>query len=68
LLAVFRRLTDAGNTVIVIEHHPGVIAASDWVIDLGPDAGENGGEIVCAGPPSAIAACAPSITGKYLPT
>ncbi|MBI2807896.1 MAG: ATP-binding cassette domain-containing protein [Planctomycetes bacterium] len=66
LLRVFRRLTDAGNTVLVIEHHLGVIAACDWVIDLGPDAGDAGGEVVVAGPPSALAACDRSITGRYL--
>ncbi|MSQ97175.1 MAG: ATP-binding cassette domain-containing protein [Gemmataceae bacterium] len=66
LLRVFRRLTAAGNTVVVIEHHPGVIAACDWVIDLGPEAGYAGGEIVFAGPPGELAACARSITGRYV--
>jgi excinuclease ABC subunit A len=66
LIRVFRRLVDAGNTVIVIEHHLDLIAACDWVIDLGPEAGDAGGEIVIAGTPAEVAACERSITGRYL--
>jgi excinuclease ABC subunit A len=66
LLSVLRRLVAEGNTVIVIEHQLDVIAAADWVIDLGPDAGEKGGCVVVAGPPSALAECAASVTGKFL--
>jgi excinuclease ABC subunit A len=66
LLRVFRQLVDAGNTVIVIEHHLDVIAASDWVLDLGPEGGAAGGELVCAGPPIEIARSEHSITGRYL--
>lgn len=66
LIRVLQGLVDAGNTVIVIEHHLDLIAACDWVIDLGPEAGAQGGAVVCAGPPPAIAACAHSITGRYL--
>jgi excinuclease UvrABC ATPase subunit len=57
---------NAGNTVVVIEHHLDLIAECDWVIDLGPDGGSAGGEIVCAGKPQAIADCERSITGRYL--
>ncbi len=66
LLAVLRRLVDAGNTVVVVEHHLDVIAASDWVIDLGPDAGDAGGEVVVAGTPADVASCPRSITGRFL--
>jgi excinuclease ABC subunit A len=53
LVRVLRRLVQAGNTLVVIEHHPGLIAAADWVIDLGPGAGPAGGQVVYAGPPQA---------------
>ncbi len=66
LLGVLKRLTEAGNTVIVIEHNLDVIKNADWVIDLGPEGGEEGGEIVAQGPPEAIAAEAHSHTGKFL--
>ena len=66
LIRVFRRLVDAGNTVVVIEHHLDLIAACDWVIDLGPEAGAQGGEVVIAGTPAEVAACERSITGRYL--
>ena len=57
---------DAGNSVIVIEHHLDVIKSADWVIDLGPEGGKQGGYIVAQGPPEAIAACGQSYTGQYL--
>ncbi len=66
LLEVFYRLRDAGNTLIVIEHNLEVIKCADWVIDLGPDGGEKGGQIVAQGPPEAVAACPASLTGAYL--
>ena len=54
LLHVLERLVDAGNTVLVVEHNLEVIAAADWVLDMGPEAGAGGGRIVCAGPPEDI--------------
>ncbi len=66
LLGVLQRLVDAGNTVVVIEHHLDVIKNADWVIDLGPGAGEKGGGVVAAGTPEDIAARRPSVTGRYL--
>ena len=66
LLKVFRRLTDSGATVIVIEHDTDVIKNSDYVIDMGPGGGVHGGRIICAGTPEEIAACPESETGKYL--
>ncbi len=66
LLKVFRRLTDSGATVIVIEHDTDVIKNSDYVIDMGPGGGVHGGRIVCAGTPEEIAACPESETGKHL--
>ena len=66
LLRVLQRLVDKGATVIVIEHDLDLIANSDYVIDMGPGGGEAGGEIVCAGTPEHVAACAESVTGKYL--
>ncbi len=66
LLAVFQRLVDAGNTVLVIEHNLDVIRAADWVIDLGPEAGDAGGEVVVAGPPETVARCEASHTGRFL--
>ncbi|HWO89140.1 MAG TPA: excinuclease ABC subunit UvrA, partial [Gemmatimonadales bacterium] len=66
LLGVLDRLVDHGNTVLVIEHHLDVIKKADWVIDLGPGAGPDGGKLVVEGPPEAVAACAESVTGRYL--
>lgn len=66
LLLVFQRLVDAGNTVLVIEHNLDVIRAADWLIDLGPEAGDQGGTVVAAGTPEAVAACEASHTGHYL--
>ncbi|HEY1066249.1 MAG TPA: excinuclease ABC subunit UvrA, partial [Pirellulales bacterium] len=66
LLRVLQSLVDRGHTIVCIEHHLGVIRAADWVIDLGPDAGPDGGRIVAAGPPGEVAQNANSVTGRYL--
>ncbi len=66
LLEVLQRLVDAGNTVVVIEHNLDVIKCADWLIDLGPEGGDGGGNIVCAGTPETVAACGESYTGQYL--
>jgi len=66
LLAAFRRLIEAGGSIVVIEHNLEVIKTADWVIDLGPEGGNRGGKIVGVGPPEAIAKLAGSYTGKYL--
>jgi excinuclease ABC subunit A len=66
LLGVLKRLSDQGNTVVVIEHNLDVIKSSDWVIDLGPEGGSDGGLIIAEGPPSKVAQSKNSYTGKYL--
>ncbi len=66
LLTVLRRLVDLGNTVIVIEHQLDVIQSADWIVDLGPEGGDAGGEVVCMGPPAEIAAVEASHTGRAL--
>lgn len=66
LLEVLHRLADQGNTVVVIEHNLDVIKTADWVIDLGPGGGVNGGKIIAEGPPETIASVAISATGQYL--
>jgi len=66
LLDVLHLLVDAGNTVIVVEHNLDVIKTADWIIDLGPEGGEEGGYIVTEGPPEAVAQVEGSYTGKFL--
>jgi excinuclease ABC subunit A len=66
LLEVLHRLTDLGNTVIIIEHNLDVIRNADWVIDLGPEGGEGGGRIVAEGPPEKVAGIPHSYTGQFL--
>ena len=66
LLAALTDLRDQGNSVIVIEHNLDVVACADWVIDLGPEGGEGGGEIVVAGTPEQVVQCERSHTGRYL--
>ena len=66
LLRAFNALLDRGHTVIVIEHNLDVIKCADYIIDLGPEGGDKGGNIVCQGTPEDVAACKESLTGKYL--
>ncbi len=66
LLRAFRKLLAAGHSLLVIEHNLDLIRAADWVIDLGPDGGERGGEIVCVGTPAEVSAHASSFTGQAL--
>ena len=66
LLQVLMKLRDAGNTLVVIEHNLEMIKCADWIIDLGPEGGERGGEIVGEGPPEKLAKIAKSFTGQYL--
>ena len=66
LIATLERLRDLGNTVIVVEHDEDTIRAADFVVDMGPGAGEHGGKVVCAGTPEQIMACPDSMTGAYL--
>jgi excinuclease ABC subunit A len=66
LLEVFQRLVDAGHSVLIIEHNLDVIKSADWVIDLGPDAGDEGGKVVAQGTPEQIAQCPESHTGQAL--
>ncbi|RMF09173.1 MAG: excinuclease ABC subunit UvrA, partial [Candidatus Neomarinimicrobiota bacterium] len=66
LLNTLKKLRDIGNTILVVEHDRETMEAADWLIDIGPRAGEHGGEIIYTGPPGGILNCARSITGKYL--
>jgi len=66
LIDVLNRLTDAGNTVVVIEHNLDVIKTADYIIDLGPEGGDEGGGIVCTGTPEAVMRCPESYTGQFL--
>ncbi len=66
LLEVLHALVDRGNTVIVIEHNLDVIKTADWIVDMGPEGGDRGGEVVIAGTPETVAKCKTSWTGKYL--
>ena len=66
LLAVLDRLVNRGNTVVVIEHNLDVIRAADWIVDLGPEGGREGGRVVAAGTPEAVAAAPESHTGRFL--
>jgi excinuclease ABC subunit A len=66
LLEVLHRLRDRGNTIVVIEHNLDVIKTADWVIDLGPEGGDGGGEVIATGTPEDVAATARSFTGQYL--
>jgi excinuclease ABC subunit A len=66
LLSVLERLVDAGNTVVVIEHNLDVVKTADWIIDLGPEGGDGGGEVIVAGPPEEVARDLSSHTGRFL--
>ena len=66
LLNVLNRLADAGNTILVIEHNLDVIKSADYIIDLGPEGGDRGGEVVCVGTPDEVARCEKSYTGQFL--
>jgi excinuclease UvrABC ATPase subunit len=66
LIRLLDRLVEAGRTVIVIEHNLDVVARADWVIDLGPGAGHDGGTVVFEGPPASLVKAAGSLTGEHL--
>ena len=66
LLKVIQSLVDKGNTIIVIEHNLDIIKSSDWVIDLGPEGGENGGELIAEGTPEQLSLIKKSYTGLFL--
>ncbi|MCB9740611.1 MAG: excinuclease ABC subunit UvrA [Deltaproteobacteria bacterium] len=66
LLGILRRMQAGGNTVVMVEHDPALLQAADWLVDVGPAAGELGGQIVYAGPTAGASACADSLTGDYL--
>ena len=66
LLALLDRLVDAGTTLVVIEHHQAVMAHADWIVDLGPGAGHDGGSVVFEGTPAALVADGSTLTGRHL--
>jgi len=68
LLTVLQRLVDQGNTVVVIEHNLDVIKTADWIIDLGPEGGEEGGQLIFSGTPEALSKHPGSYTGSFLKT
>ena len=65
-LDVIQKLVNKGNTVLIIEHNMDVIKAADYIIDMGPEGGAKGGEIICNGTPEEIVKCKKSFTGEYL--
>jgi excinuclease ABC subunit A len=65
-MQVLQLLVDQGNTVIIIEHNLDVLKSVDYLVDMGPEGGSEGGNIVCAGTPEQVAACPESYTGGYL--
>ena len=66
LINVLNNLVDKGNTVIVIEHNLDVVKSADWVIDLGPEGGAGGGEVIASGPPESVIKIKKSYTGRFL--
>jgi excinuclease ABC subunit A len=66
LLAVLNKLVNTGNTLVIVEHNPDVIKSADWIVDLGPEGGAAGGQIVAEGRPEQVAKVAGSYTGRFL--
>ena len=66
LILCFEKLLEQKNTLVIIEHNPDIIKQADWVIDLGPGAGDKGGFLVVEGTPEEIALCEESLTGRYI--
>ena len=66
LIDILKRLTESGNTVIVIEHNLDVIKTADYIIDIGPEGGDKGGQVIAAGTPEEVAENPASYTGKYV--
>lgn len=66
LLSVLHQLRDQGNTIVVIEHNLDVIKTADWIVDLGPEGGSGGGQILVSGTPETVAGCSESHTGRFL--
>ena len=66
LLNVLTRLRAQGNTIVIIEHNLDVVKTADWIIDLGPEGGSKGGQIIAVGTPETVAACKNSYTGQFL--
>jgi excinuclease ABC subunit A len=66
LLEIFQGMVERGCSLIVIEHNLDLVASADWIIDMGPDGGDLGGQVVVQGPPERVMASPESITGKYL--
>ena len=66
LMGIIKDLIEKGNSVVIIEHNLEVIKQADWIIDMGPEGGEAGGEIIACGTPEVVAACEKSHTGRYL--
>ena len=66
LLSLLRKLVDEGNTVVIVEHRMELIAQADWIIDIGPEGGSNGGQVIFEGVPKDIVSCYASKTGVYL--
>jgi len=63
---VLHKLVDSGNTIVIIEHNLDVIKTADWIIDLGPEGGDRGGEVIAVGTPEQVAKVTKSYTGQYL--
>jgi excinuclease ABC subunit A len=66
LMSALRKLLDAGHSLMIIEHNLDVVRAADWIVDLGPEGGEAGGEVVCCGTPEDVKSHATSFTGRAL--